>query len=182
MEHKKRAAKGLLILIFTVIFVAGAILSASASLRKLPPTTLYTLQGREESVPRSSWVILYFFPPDCWSCLTEITKLYNQIQQERELLFFPVCLDCDWRKARDLYDSFPQDIEFYLLSSLDQATLGIWDKPTVFLVSPTGRVVQRWNSDQVNIEEIKKSLGITSNQRRSIAKKPKSPCGSTLCE
>jgi len=165
-----------------VTLLVGSTPFASASLRKLPPTTLYTLQGEEKSLPSSSWAVLYFFPPDCWSCFTEIAKLHNQIQGERDLLFFPICIDCDWKKMKNLHDSFAENIKLYFLPSLEQAILGIWGKTTVFLVSPSGKVVRRWDRPQINVEEIKGLLASATYSPRSSEKKLKPSCSSTLCE
>lgn len=152
-----------------------------ATMRKLPAFTLYTLQGEEEQVPSSSWSVLYFFSPDCFTCVNTVLQFQNEIQEDKTLLFFPICAECDWRTLRNFKESLPPETKVYFLAPRDRAILGIWNTPTFFLLSPNGKVVQRWDKN-VNYQEIARTLATLTGKRLTVRKAAKPSCTGSICE
>ncbi|NSW76839.1 MAG: hypothetical protein HPY68_08740 [Candidatus Atribacteria bacterium] len=171
----------LFLTIIGIASIVGMSSCAEASMRKLPPFTLYALQGEEERIPFSSWSLLYFFSPDCFACFNTVLQLQNEIKENEDLLFFPICSECDWRALQNLQESLPFDIKVYLLSSRDRAILGIWNTPTLFLLSPTGKVVQRWDKN-VNYQEIARTISILTGKKVASRKNTKLSCTGSICE
>lgn len=169
------------IFVLTVIALGGTGKDAFASIRKLPAFTLYTLQGEEMNLPISSWSILYFFSPDCFPCFNTLLHFQKEISGKEEVLFFPICSECDWRALKSLQESLPAGFKVYFLSPRDRAALGIWNTPMFFLLSPNGRVIQRWEKD-ITYGEVEKFLPSVT-ESRSARNTSKSPCSSeTICE
>jgi|YNPMSStandDraft_2_1061718.scaffolds.fasta_scaffold03386_7 hypothetical protein len=175
---KSRWIAGLVMCIFISVAMAG---SVPASIRKLPTFTIYTLQGKEENLPLSSWSILYFFSPDCFSCVNTLLRLQKEIVEKKGVLFFPICSECDWRNLKDLRESLPPDLEVYFLSPRDRAILGVWDTPSFFLLSPTGKVVQKWEKD-VTYEEIARFFPAMGKKKLARHNAKPSCSSGNICE
>lgn len=178
---KKTKWMKLLLMAIGIASIVGMSRCAEASMRKLPPFTLYTLQGEEMRVPFSSWSLLYFFSPDCFACFNTVLQFQNEIKETEGLLFFPICSECDWRALQNLQESLPFDIKVYFLSSRDRAILGIWNTPTLFLLSPTGKVVQRWDKN-ISYQEITRALSILTGKKVASRKSTKPSCAGSICE
>ncbi|MEN3186289.1 MAG: hypothetical protein ABDK94_00050 [Atribacterota bacterium] len=169
-------------LMFLVVAITiGTIGYAGASVRKLPTFNLYTLQGEEQRIPLSSWSLLYFFSPDCFSCLNTVLQFQNKLKGNDTLLFFPICSECDWRALQNIHESLPFEMKIYYLAPRDRVILGIWNTPSLFLLSPTGRVVQRWDKN-VSYEKIAQALSVLMEKKVASQKKTQSSCTENICE
>ncbi|MCX7667509.1 MAG: hypothetical protein N2Z84_01055, partial [Atribacterota bacterium] len=81
---------------------------------------------------------------------------------------------------QNLQESLPFDVKVYLLSSRDRAVLGIWNTPTLFLLSPTGKVVQRWDKN-VNYQEIAQVISTLTGKKIAVRKNT-TACTGNVCE
>ena len=169
---------GVTILVFLVVsFLYSS--PAEASVRKLPAFRLYTLRGEEILFRPSSPAILFFLDPECFSCLVELTQLYERTENlGGKVLLYPVCLRCDFRDAQRLEDSLGGKYTIYLAHPLLPALLGIWETPALFLVNAEGRVLYQAKGEIV-WDDFQSFL--TKNNKRGPSKQKKDSCAIGLC-
>lgn len=183
MEKYQWMASLIIITLLLVVVISLVVAeNAFSSIREMPPFTLYTLEGKEMDFPSSSWAILYFFSSDCFSCFNTLLEFQQKTRGLKNVLFFPVCTECDWKMLKNLQESLPSGFTVYFLSPQERAILGIWNTPSLFLLSPTGKVVERWDNN-IKYKTLEKLLETVTTPRSSPRKNSKSPCTSEgICE
>ncbi len=128
--------------VFLLVILFPSLLTASASVRKLPSFSLYTLRGEEIPFSPKTPAILFFLTPGCFSCLLELSSLLRGLESSgKAISLYPVCLRCDFRDVRNLEESFGGRLTIYLAHPELPALLGIWETPAIFLVNEEGRVL-----------------------------------------
>lgn len=161
-----------------VLFVL--VFPAFPSVRRLPPFNLYTLRGEEIPFRPKTPSLLFFFTPECFSCLSELAKLLKDLEALGEMvLLYAVCLRCDFRDAQSVEESFGGRVTIYLAHPELPALLGIWESPAVFLVNGELRVLYQ-EKGTISWEVLRSSLPSEAKRRSSSREEP-TTCTLGIC-
>ncbi len=140
-----------------IIMVYMLVSPAFASFRRAPELRAYSLQGEVQEIPNSNTPTLVFFlSPDCLTCLADLVDLHS-LKTEHDVEVISVCAGCDWREVRNLNNSLGLDMEIMMGKNILRPEWGVWEYPTIFLVSPNNRVLDKWEGEiqkNVVVEEV----------------------------
>jgi len=147
---------------FIVLLLVGFMLFApktesASAWRDAPAFSLYDLSGNEIPFTVSdNMTVLLFLSPECFTCDRELF-IANRLQKDLHFQLVPVCVGCNWKDVKRIYESLSLELPVYMGTLNLKASWGIWEFPTAFLVDHNMKIIEKWQG-KIAVESLEKQI------------------------